>query len=402
MPRILPGETDVYALTDSRLALGRSVEEQARALLSAGVKILQYREKHAHAGVMLEECRLLRRLTLEAGACFIVNDHVDIAMLVDADGVHVGQDDLPVPEVRRLLGPDKIIGLSTHSPEQARAAVAAGADYIGVGPIFATQTKEDVCSPVGFSYLEWVVANIRLPFVAIGGIKEHNIAEVTRRGAKCCALVSELVGAPDIEEKVRAVRAARRRGCESWQKPASAESGIVAARVRPGPRRASFLPKAASSGSLLIVSPACGLRQTGKASHLGRPLLPLLARALRCVLSAELPRALRFFLRASPQSSFLVAATSVAAFPARVFAMPRGQSTGGGQDFSPRSAVKENAPQSRRAPRSDAKEHYPSSISTVITGMMRGSFHSGYFASRMGKSADSSVTPSGASPGARK
>ena len=209
MPRILPGETDLYALTDSRLALGRSVEEQARALLSAGVKIVQYREKHAHAGRMLEECRLLRRLTQEAGATFIVNDHIDIAMLVDADGVHVGQDDLPVPEVRRLLGPDKIIGLSTHSPEQARAAVLAGADYIGVGPIFATQTKEDVCAPVGFSYLEWVVANISLPFVAIGGIKEHNIAEVAKRGATCCALVSELVGAPDIAAKVRAVRAAK-------------------------------------------------------------------------------------------------------------------------------------------------------------------------------------------------
>ena len=208
MPRILPGETDIYALTDSRLSLGRNVEEQARALLEAGVRILQYREKHAHAGVMLEECRLLRRLTREAGACFIVNDHIDIAMLVDADGVHVGQEDLPVQEVRRLLGPGKIIGLSTHSPEQAGAAVEAGADYIGVGPIFATQTKEDVCAPVGFSYLEWVVAHIGLPFVAIGGIKEHNIAEVAKRGATCCALVSELVGAPDIAAKVRAVRAA--------------------------------------------------------------------------------------------------------------------------------------------------------------------------------------------------
>ena len=208
MSRILPGQTDIYALTDSRLALGRSVEEQARALLSAGVKILQYREKHAKAGKMLEECRLLRRLTAEAGACFIVNDHVDIAMLVDADGVHVGQDDLPVREVRRLLGPDKIIGLSTHSPEQAQAAVTAGADYIGVGPIFATQTKEDVCAPVGLTYLSWVAEHIRLPFVAIGGIKEHNIAQVTACGATCCALVSELVGAPDIAAKVQSVRAA--------------------------------------------------------------------------------------------------------------------------------------------------------------------------------------------------
>lgn len=206
MPGILPGETDLYALTDSRLALGRGVEEQARALLSAGVKILQYREKHAKAGVMLQECLILRRLTREAGACFIINDHIDIAMLADADGVHVGQDDLPVPEVRRLLGPDKIIGLSTHAPEQALAAVKAGVDYIGVGPIFATQTKEDVCAPVGLGYLDWVVSHISLPFVAIGGIKEHNIGTVAAHGAVCCALVSELVGAQDIAAKVAAVR----------------------------------------------------------------------------------------------------------------------------------------------------------------------------------------------------
>lgn len=209
MPKILPGQTDLYALTDSRLSLGRSLEEVADMLLSSGIHILQYREKKLPAGKMLEECRMLREMTRKANACFIVNDHIDIAMLAGADGVHIGQDDLPVAEVRRLVGPDMIIGLSTHSPEQARAAV--GADYIGVGPIFATQTKEDVVDPVGFEYLDWVVANIDLPFVAIGGIKEHNIGEVAAHGAKCCALVSELVGAPDIAEKVRKVRRAMRR-----------------------------------------------------------------------------------------------------------------------------------------------------------------------------------------------
>lgn len=210
MPVILPGQTDLYALTDARLSLGRPLADVAQALLDAGVRILQYREKKLKAGQMLEECRLLRRLTREAGACFIVNDHIDIAMLVEADGVHIGQEDLPLPEVRRLVGPKMIIGLSTHTPEQARAAVAAGADYIGVGPIFATQTKEDVVDPVGFGYLDWVAANISLPFVAIGGIKAQNIVEVVRHGAQCCALVSELVGAPDIRERVAAVRRAMR------------------------------------------------------------------------------------------------------------------------------------------------------------------------------------------------
>ncbi len=208
MPRILPGETDIYAITDARLSLGRSLEEVASALMGAGVRLLQYREKNLKGGEMLEECRLLRRLTREAGACFIVNDHVDIAMLVEADGVHVGQEDLPVPEVRRLVGPDMIIGLSTHEPEQALAARALGADYLGVGPIFATQTKEDVVAPVGFAYLDWVAANIAMPFVAIGGIKAHNIADVARHGARCCCLVSELVGAPDIAARVAEVRQA--------------------------------------------------------------------------------------------------------------------------------------------------------------------------------------------------
>ncbi|WP_165176496.1 thiamine phosphate synthase [Desulfovibrio sp. ZJ369] len=210
MPVILPGQTDLYALTDARLSLGRPLADVAQALLDAGVRILQYREKKLKAGQMLEECRLLRRLTREAGACFIVNDHIDIAMLVEADGVHIGQEDLPLPEVRRLVGPKMIIGLSTHTPDQARAAVAAGADYIGVGPIFATQTKEDVVDPVGFGYLDWVAANISVPFVAIGGIKAQNIGEVVRHGAQCCALVSELVGAPDIRERVAAVRRAMR------------------------------------------------------------------------------------------------------------------------------------------------------------------------------------------------
>lgn len=210
MPVILPGQTDLYALTDARLSLGRPPAEVAEALLDAGVRILQYREKKLKAGKMLEECRLLRRLAGEAGACFIVNDHIDIAMLVEADGVHIGQEDLPLPEVRRLVGPKMIIGLSTHTPDQARAAVAAGADYIGVGPIFATQTKEDVVDPVGFAYLDWVTANIDVPFVAIGGIKAHNVGEVVRHGGRCCALVSELVGAPDIRERVAAVRRAMR------------------------------------------------------------------------------------------------------------------------------------------------------------------------------------------------
>lgn len=207
--RTLP-ETDIYAITDSELSLGRSCETVVGELLNAGVQIIQYREKNKSCRAMLEECIKLREITRQAGAFFIVNDHIAIARLVNADGVHIGQDDLPVAAVRQIVGDECVIGLSTHSPEQALQAIADGVDYIGVGPIYATQTKKNVCAPVGLKYLEHVVQNHSIPFVAIGGIKEHNIGEVVSRGAKCCCLVSELVGAVNIKQKVAAVRLAMR------------------------------------------------------------------------------------------------------------------------------------------------------------------------------------------------
>lgn len=192
----------LYGLTAEKFSLGRDNAEVVRAMLDAGVRLVQYREKSKKMGAKYEECLLLRAMTREAGAAFIVNDDIDLALLVGADGVHVGQEDLPVAAVRALVGDGTAIGLSTHSPEQARAAVAAGADYIGVGPVFATQTKDDVCAPVGLSYLDFVAREIGLPFVAIGGIKEHNLAEVVAHGGRCAALVTEIVGAPDIRKRI--------------------------------------------------------------------------------------------------------------------------------------------------------------------------------------------------------
>jgi thiamine-phosphate pyrophosphorylase len=199
-------DTDLYCLTAEKFSLGRSNVEVVRQMLDAGIKLVQYREKEKKAGAKLEECRAIREMTREAGAAFIVNDDVDIAILVGADGVHVGQEDLPVECVRELVGPDMAIGLSTHSPEQAREAVRHGADYIGVGPIFRTYTKDDVVDPVGFDYLDWVVGHLDVPFVAIGGIKEHNLGEVVRHGARCAALVTEIVGGANIAEKITALR----------------------------------------------------------------------------------------------------------------------------------------------------------------------------------------------------
>ncbi|WP_419788318.1 thiamine phosphate synthase [Pseudodesulfovibrio sp.] len=199
-------DTDLYCLTAEKFSNGRSNVEVVRAMLDAGIRLVQYREKEKKTGAKYAECLELRRMTREAGAAFIVNDDIDLAMMVGADGVHIGQEDFPVQAVRRLVGEDMAIGLSTHSPAQARAAVESGADYIGVGPIFRTFTKDDVVDPVGFEYLEHVVAEWDIPFVAIGGIKEHNVADVVRRGARCVALVTEIVGADDIGGTIAALR----------------------------------------------------------------------------------------------------------------------------------------------------------------------------------------------------
>lgn len=195
----------IYGITAEKFSNGRTNIEVVRQMLAGGIRIIQYREKRPHKSFaeMLAECRAIRALTRAAGAVFIVNDYPSLALLADADGVHVGQDDLPVPEVRRLVGPHRLIGLSTHDPDQAGAAVTAGADYIGVGPLFATQTKDDVCAPVGLGYLEHAVATCPLPFVAIGGIKEHNLPSVLMRGAKTVCLVTEIVGAKDITATAR-------------------------------------------------------------------------------------------------------------------------------------------------------------------------------------------------------
>ena len=203
-PVLPPG---IYGITAEKFSRGRSNVTVVREMIAGGVAVIQYREKHGAKSYreMLAECRAIRQLTRDCGVPFIVNDYVELAMLADADGVHLGQDDLPVAAVRKRVG-SKIIGLSTHSPNQARAALAAGADYIGVGPLFETQTKDDVCAPVGLDYLDYVLREIPLPAVAIGGIKLHNINQVIERGARTICLVTEIVGAEDIAGMVRRLR----------------------------------------------------------------------------------------------------------------------------------------------------------------------------------------------------
>ena len=186
----------LYVITDERYHPGRSMLEVIEAALMGGADVVQLRDKRATKKELYQKAVELRQLTARYGKLFIVNDNPDIALAVDADGVHLGQDDMPLAAARRIMG-DRIIGISTHSLEQARRAEAEGADYIGVGPVFATQTKENA-TPVTVELVRQVAGAIRIPFVAIGGIKLHNVDQVLEAGARRICAVSEIVGNADV------------------------------------------------------------------------------------------------------------------------------------------------------------------------------------------------------------
>lgn len=188
----------LYAITGEEFHQGRSLVEVMEAAIVGGVDIIQLRDKKNSKKVVLEKALLLKVLAEKYQIPLIINDHIDVALAVDADGIHLGQDDLPLLEARKILGKDKIIGISTHKIEEARDAQLNGADYIGVGPIFETQSKEDVVDPVTTKYIEEIVAEITIPFVAIGGIKLHNVDQVLRAGATRICVISEIVGSEDV------------------------------------------------------------------------------------------------------------------------------------------------------------------------------------------------------------
>jgi thiamine-phosphate pyrophosphorylase len=178
----------------------------ARILLEAGATIMQLRLKEAGSREFLAVARGITSLCRERGAVLIVNDRADIAKLADAHGVHVGQEDLPLEAARRIVGADKIVGVSTHSIEQARAAEADGADYIGFGAIYPGGLK-NVKHAQGLDRLRAMRMAVRIPIVAIGGMTEATMPEVLSAGANAAAIISDVVGAPDLRAKVRALLA---------------------------------------------------------------------------------------------------------------------------------------------------------------------------------------------------
>jgi thiamine-phosphate pyrophosphorylase len=191
----------LYAIIDPAQTEGRSTLEVATQLLAAGVRLIQLRDKRASAGELYSSAQQIDECVRDAGGMFIVNDRADIARAMDADGVHLGQDDLPVESARTLLGPDKLIGYSTHVLEQVREADRSSADYIAFGPVFMTRSKEKPELVVGLEGLREARKITRKPLVAIGGITLENARAVIEAGADSVAVISALVSAPDIRSR---------------------------------------------------------------------------------------------------------------------------------------------------------------------------------------------------------
>lgn len=182
---------------------GRDHIDVARAAIEGGVSIIQYRDKNASSRTLLNRAYALRKLTKESGALLIINDRIDIALAVGADGVHLGQDDLPYGDARRILGDAHIIGISATCLEEATAAAGSGADYIGLGPIFPTSSKDDAAPPIGIEGLASVRKSVDVPIVAIGGITVDNIEEVVSAGSDGIAVISAVAAANDMAGSAR-------------------------------------------------------------------------------------------------------------------------------------------------------------------------------------------------------
>jgi thiamine-phosphate pyrophosphorylase len=192
----------LYLILDPSASRTRSLDDTLRQSAQAGVRVVQYRNKTASMREAYAEGLPLRKLAAELGVLFIVNDRCDLALAVDADGVHLGQRDLPLDLARKVMGPEKLIGISTHNPDQVREASAGKPDYLGFGPIFKPGSKQDHDPVVGIEGLRAIRALTSLPVFAIGGITAENVGEAMQAGATGVAVISAILKAPDIKQAV--------------------------------------------------------------------------------------------------------------------------------------------------------------------------------------------------------
>ena len=202
----MPSGLYLCVITDTRLAPAKDHVAIAEVALRGGAEMIQLRDKAGDLRDLLPQARAIQALCRACGAVFIVNDRVDLALAAGADGAHVGQDDLPAAAARRLLGPGRTLGVSTHTLDQVRAAEKAGADYLGFGPMFPTGTKDTGYAPRGLEALREVRRATRLPILAIGGITLENVEDVIQAGATAPAVISAILAAPDIAAAAAAFR----------------------------------------------------------------------------------------------------------------------------------------------------------------------------------------------------
>ncbi len=195
-------EVTVYPVSCEQLAHGRLDLEWLDAVLAGGAKIVQLRDKISDDRTLLEKAMAFRRRTRSVGALFVVNNRIDIALLAGADGVHLGNTDIPAEEARRVA-PEMIIGVSANTEEQAAGAAARGASYYNIGPLYPTRTKKTIKAFIGPEAITTYSARSSLPFTVMGGIKLHHVAELVRLKARRIAVVTALTQAPDIEEETR-------------------------------------------------------------------------------------------------------------------------------------------------------------------------------------------------------
>lgn len=193
-------------ITDRATAGPRAITDIVRAAIHGGATMIQLREKSAATREMIALGEALLAITRPANIPLIVNDRLDVALALDADGVHVGQADLPAPLARQLIGPGKLLGVSAETVEQARAAERDGADYLGVGDLFGTPSKPDAGPPIGLEGLRAIAETTHLPILGIGGIGIANAARVIEAGAHGIAVISAVVGAPDPAAAARELR----------------------------------------------------------------------------------------------------------------------------------------------------------------------------------------------------
>jgi thiamine-phosphate pyrophosphorylase len=212
-----PINWSLYVLTDRRaaeksgVAGERDLVDVVRAAIRGGATAIQLRDKGASTRDQIELGCALLAVTRPAGVPLIVNDRIDVALGIDADGAHVGQDDMPAPLARRLLGPERILGVSAGTVEEALQAQRDGADYLGTGDVYGTPTKADAGVPIGVDGLAEVVRAVSIPVVAIGGIKPDNAAAAIQAGAAGIAVISAVIGAADPEAAARKLREIVRR-----------------------------------------------------------------------------------------------------------------------------------------------------------------------------------------------